>query len=85
MTTRDIFAVVTTLEQARQQIGQRRETRPHFSLIPDTLWTVAVAMAREHGVNQADQSLRLNYAALKKRDEGARGPVPRHRSATFVT
>lgn len=32
-------------------------------------------MAREQGVNQAAQLLRLNYTALKKRVEGARGPA----------
>ena len=85
MTTPNIPAIPTTLEQARQQFEQWRETRPPFSPIPETLWTLAVAMAREHGVNQAAQLLRLNYTALKKRVEGARGPArPRHRSATFV-
>jgi hypothetical protein len=55
MTTQNIPAIPTTLEQARQQFEQWRETRPRFSPIPETLWTLAVAMAREHGVNQAAQ------------------------------
>jgi hypothetical protein len=85
MTTQNIPAVATTLEQARQQFEQWRETRPRFSPIPETLWTLAVAMAREHGVNQAAQLLRLNYTALKRRVNGARGPArPQQPSATWV-
>ncbi len=75
MTTQNIPAVPTTLEQAHQQFERWRETRPRVSPIPETLWTLAVAMAREQGVNQAAQLLRLNYTALKKRVEGARGPA----------
>ncbi|HZT68184.1 MAG TPA: hypothetical protein VFC10_00330 [Terriglobia bacterium] len=42
MTVQNIPTVPTTVEHARQQFEQWRETRPPFSPIPETLWTLAV-------------------------------------------
>ena len=87
MTSQNMPVVQTTLEQARQQFEGWRGTRPRVSPIPERLWTLAVAMAREHGVNQIAKLLRLNYTALKERVEAAHGSVGRSKrpsAATFV-
>jgi hypothetical protein len=77
MTTQNIPALPTTLEQARQQFEQWRETRPRFSPLPETLWTLAVAMAREHGVNQAAQLLQLNCGDGKQLPHSSESVAPR--------
>jgi hypothetical protein len=87
MTTQNIPAVPMTLEQARQQFESWRGTRPRVSPIPETLWALAVSMAREHGVNQTAQLLRLNYTALKERVEAAHASMRRYKrssTARFV-
>lgn len=54
-TTQRLFFPNILPEPVVADFDQRRETRAGFSPIPETLWTLAVAMAREHGVNQAAQ------------------------------
>jgi len=43
------------------------------SRIPEALWALAVAAAREHGVNPTAQFLHLDYNHLKKRLRAASG------------
>jgi len=74
-----------TMEQARRRFECWRKTRPPTSRIPDALWTLAVEIAREHGVNPTARTLRLNHTALKKRFQAAGGRAcPQPPSATFV-
>jgi hypothetical protein len=60
-------AVRTTMAEARQRFERWRKARPRGSPIPEELWALAVEVARAHGVNNAAQTLQLNYNALKKR------------------
>ena len=76
-----------SMARARQRFESWRKTRPPTSRIPDTLWALAVEVAREHGVNLTARALRLNHTALKKRLPGARGRrrlPPSSAAATFV-
>src|SRR5439155_3507891 len=55
------------------------------SRIPDALWTLAVAAAREHGVNPTAQFLHLDFNHLKKRLAAVPGAARQPRSrAAFV-
>lgn len=66
------------------RVGQRfaawRKTRGARQRIPEPLWTAAVKMAVEHGLNRTASFLNLDYYSLKKRVEGASGQV----EPTFV-
>jgi len=61
-----------------------RKTRKRCSPIPETLWSSAVEMAREHGLHRTARTLRLNYYSLKKRFRLIAGPCRPQREATFV-
>jgi len=55
------------LERVQHRFDLWRKTRKRCSPIPETLWSSAVELAREHGLHRSAQALRLNYYALKKR------------------
>lgn len=71
------------LEQTRRQITRWRETRTHRGApMPATLWTAAIALARQHGLYTAARTLHVDYGSLKKRRDAAEGG--RVASPTFV-
>ena len=57
------------LEALRRQIERWRGTRTKRSPMPESLWQVAAALAREHGVYAAAQELGLSYGSLRTRAE----------------
>lgn len=71
------------LEQTRRRIARWRETRTHRGApMPATLWTAAIALARQHGLYTTARTLRIDYGSLKKRlDTAGAGRVP---SPAFV-
>jgi hypothetical protein len=75
----------TNLAQARQRFEHWRKIRPSLSPIPKVLWALAVKIAQEQGVSRTAQTLRLNYATLKKHLQAASGSacLPQQTS-TFV-
>jgi hypothetical protein len=79
----------TTLEQARRRFEswrrRRASSRGVGSRIPEALWALAVAAAREHGLNPTAQFLHLDYNHLKKRLHAASGAARLKRPrAAFV-
>ena len=46
----------------------RRDHKPHTRL-PESLWSLAVELAREYGLSRTARTLRLDYNGLKKRLE----------------
>jgi hypothetical protein len=64
--------VPVEMEQARQELERWRSTRPHRSPIPESLWAVAVELARQHGIHPTARALRLDYTRLKARVKPAR-------------
>lgn len=52
--------------------------------IPAELWSVAVELAREHGVSKTSATLRLEYYALKRRLEAEGAPSVGERRPRFV-
>jgi hypothetical protein len=59
--------------------GQRqfRAWREHRKLgcrIPQSLWAIAIRLAKSHGASRTSTALGLDYYSLKKRAEGAAAP-----------
>jgi hypothetical protein len=50
--------------------------------MPATLWTAAIALARQHGLSTTARALHLDYGSLKKRRDAA--DAGRVASPTFV-
>ena len=84
MRTSTVSATGSQIEQVQQCFDLWRKTRKRCSPIPETLWSSAVELAREHGLNRTARTLRLNYYALKKRFGSIVGaPGSPQREATF--
>lgn len=78
------------LERARRRFDRWRRTRRHGARIPNALWALAVAAAREHGINPTSEHLHLDFNHLKKRLEAdsvttvaARNEFPKRAEAPF--
>jgi hypothetical protein len=70
--------VPTPLSIARRQLDQWRQQQPGRKRLPQELWSKAVALAREHGINRTARTLGLKYESLKKHLEAtpaAAGPA----------
>ncbi len=67
MRTKTVSAPGSQFERVQHRFDLWRKTRKRCSPIPETLWSSAVELAREHGLHRTAQTLRLNYYSLKKR------------------
>ena len=65
-----------SLEQLGQRFKHWRETRVRSQRIPAQMWTAAVQMALQLGVQRVAKVLRVDYERLKRRVQGAGGVVP---------
>ena len=65
METGQAEAIPTEMEEVRQQFESWRSTHAHRSRIPETLWTSAVKLARQHGLHRTAKALHLDYTKLK--------------------
>ena len=85
MRTKIVSASGSQFERVQHRFDLWRKTRKRCSPIPETLWSSAVELAREHGLHRTAQTLRLNYYSLKKRFRSiADAPYRPQREATFV-
>ena len=71
MSTRQPANVPRALSTARRQFEQWRRRQHGRKRLPKELWEKAVALAREHGINQTARTLGLKYDSLQKHLEGA--------------
>jgi hypothetical protein len=55
------------LVQAAARFDQWRRSASARGRIPDSLWKLAVDLAREHGLSRTASALKLGYYDLKKR------------------
>ena len=62
-----ISAPGSELERVRCRFELWRKNRKRCSPIPETLWSSAAKLVREHGLCRTARTLRLNYYSLKKR------------------
>ena len=67
MKPRTVSAAGSEFERVQRRFDRWRKTRKRCTPIPDTLWSSAVELAREHGLHRTARTLRLNYYSLKKR------------------
>ena len=85
MRTRTVSAPGSQFERVEHHFDLWRKTRKRCPQIPETLWSPAVELAREHGLHRTARALRLNYYSLKKRFRLIAGATSRpQREATFV-
>ena len=71
------------LLQARSRFQAWRGRRKVGERIPQPLWTLAVRLAKAHGVSRTAAALGLDYYSLKKRAESAATP-PQSSGPAFV-
>jgi hypothetical protein len=61
--------IPSELKELSRQIEQWRRTRPYRMPMPETLWTLAASMAKQHGLERVARFTRLDYYSLKERIE----------------
>jgi hypothetical protein len=61
--------IPSELKELSRQIEQWRRTRPYRMSMPETLWTLAASVARQHGLARVARFTRLDYYSLKERIE----------------
>ena len=64
------------LVQGRARFQAWRGQRKVGERIPQPLWTLAVRLAKVHGISSTTAALGLDYYSLKKRVESAAPPPP---------
>jgi hypothetical protein len=62
-----ITSIPEPIAQLQRQLDQIRSIQPGRSRLPESLWSAAVELARQHGVYAVAHALRLDYMGLKKR------------------
>jgi len=73
------------VETLRGCINRWRRTRQRMGPMPETCWTRATALAREHGVLRIARAVRIDFGALKRRVEAAAAePEPRQPPTKFI-
>jgi len=67
MSTRQPVSIPIALSTARHQFDHWRSQQPNKrTRLPKKLWSQAVALAQEHGLNKTARALGLKYYSLKK-------------------
>ena len=78
--TRRKTATTAEIEALRLRFERWRRTRKSKTPIPDGLWSAAVELARQYGVNRTAAPLRLDGGKLKRlvlaASRGSRRPAP---------
>jgi hypothetical protein len=69
-------ACILDIEGARSQLEDWRKSRSRGQRIPAALWTLAAALAKQHGVSRVAQRLGLDYNGLKRRTQAKVAPPP---------
>ena len=66
MSERPTIAVPAAIQEAERQFGGWRRERKRGERIPENLWAMAVALAKQHGVWPAARALHLDHSRLKR-------------------
>jgi len=71
---------------ALERVQRWRRTRHRPRRMPEDLWSLAVRLARRHGINPIARGLHLDYSSLKRRldDPGGASGEGRGASPSFV-
>src|SRR5881396_2730839 len=84
METEKAETIPAEMEEIRQQFETWRNTHVHRSRIPETLWTSAVKLARQHGLHRTAKALHLDYTKLKALVGGKSAAKRKQVSPAFV-
>jgi hypothetical protein len=86
MRTPDNPAIASEAEQVRKRFEDWRLHNHGRPRLPQELWSAAVELARDYGLNRTARELRLSYDSLKKHmpADAAVGGRRRKRSAKFI-
>ena len=60
------YEIPVELREAQQRFEQWRSSQSGRKPLPESLWSLATAMARQNGVFRTAQVLRLDYTKLKR-------------------
>jgi hypothetical protein len=74
MVRRNPSSVPSDLKAVRKRFEDWRTTRSGRSRIPESLWSLAVPVAKRHGIYRVSQVLRVNYQGLKRRVTATKPP-----------
>lgn len=66
MGQRTQYEIPAELREAQQRFEQWRSSQSGRKPLPEALWSLATAMARQNGVFRTAQVLRLDYTKLKR-------------------
>jgi hypothetical protein len=68
------------LKAAIKRFEEWRATRTVRSRVPESLWSLAVSVAKTHGIWRVAKALRVNYEGLKRRVTAKKFPTPKEES-----
>ena len=66
MGQRTQYEIPAEMREAQQRFEEWRRSQSGRKPLPETLWALAAATARQHGVFRTAQVLRLDYTKLKQ-------------------
>lgn len=87
MSAKQPAKIPTALSTARRQFDHWRSQQPNKrTRLPKELWSQAVALAQEHGLNKTARALGLKYYSLKKHldQAGADDLIPAKTEPDFI-
>jgi len=86
MKNRSISHLPAKLARGRERFETWRKKQKTRTRLPERLWSAAVKLAQEYGVNRTARTLRLDYNGLKKRMEStiSGDPSPAAASPEFI-
>ena len=68
--------VPAPLARGRERFEKWRSKQKTRTRLPKPLWSAAVKLAQQYGVNRTARALRLDYSGLKKRMESTVSDAP---------
>ncbi|RKY06375.1 MAG: hypothetical protein DRP56_07520 [Planctomycetota bacterium] len=72
------------LARGRERFEKWRSKQKTRTRLPETLWSAAVKLAQEYGINRTARALRLDYSGLKRRAEVTVSDVSPQAGAEFI-
>lgn len=78
MNRKNTPAIPEAVSQLQRQLDRFRGTQARRTKLPESLWQVAVGLARQYGVYSVAHPLRLDFMRSKKREGGS--PTHRHKA-----
>jgi len=84
MKTRTKSDLPAKLARGRERFEKWRGKQKTRTRLPEHLWSAAVKLAQEYGINRTARALRLDYGGLKKRTEATVSDVEPQAGAEFI-